>query len=409
MPITAESTLAEVRQHLADTARQAVELRTRPADQRGDTYEGDLRSLIDEISFGDTIERALAAAERGQRAADEDAQRQRSGPRGAFAGGDDEQRTAGQEFTETEEYKAWVEGGQRGVHQSEVRTLLFSETTGTGAGLWRPVGTPVLNYERRRRAFVRDLMGGAQGTGLSSVPYLQEVDVVTNETGANVTSEGSAKNEVTMEFQQQDAPVRKITAWLPVTTEILADAPTLRGYIDRRLEYMIMIREEQQILNGTGTAPQIRGILQTTGVQTQAAVNNDVPATLGAAFGLVENVDGDPNGVVMNPTDYWAAITTRHTTQFDSGFGGNAPAVVSGISWGEPVVRTRALSSLDAIVGDWRLGATLFQREGVMIKTGEQHSDFFTTNKVAIVAEERIALAVDVPAFFVDVTLDITA
>lgn len=405
--LAADSTLEQVRDDLRGAAAYALELRARPADQRGDGWEADVRSAVDHINFVDPIERGLAAADRAER--DRRAGETR-GPRGAFAGAaGDEARSPGVEFTTAEGYDEWA-SSQRGVFQAEVRTLLWSDTAGgTGAGLFRPVGQPYLRAgtERQARLFVRDLLN-VQETGLSSVPYIREFAALTNETGAAMTAEASAKAEVTMQFEQVDAPVRKITAWVPATTEILGDAPTLRGYIDNRLAYMVLLREEVQVLNGNGTAPNLRGILQTTGIQTQSAVNNDVPATLGQAIGKVENVDGEADGVAINPVTYWAAMTTRYSTQFDNANGGNAPAQQEAFTWGLRAVRSRSMASLQALLGSYRMGATLFQREGVVIKVGEQHSDYFTTNRVAIVAEERIALAVHRPDWFVDATLDIT-
>jgi len=40
------------------------------------------------------------------------------------------------------------------------------------------------------------------------------------------------------------------------------------------------------------------------------------------------------------------------------------------------------------------------------IRVSEQHSDFFVRNAVAVLAEERIALAVKRPESFVEVTLN---
>jgi HK97 family phage major capsid protein len=57
-----------------------------------------------------------------------------------------------------------------------------------------------------------------------------------------------------MEFTPALAPVVKIAAWIPVTEEILEDAPTLAGYINTRLAYMVDLREEAQILNGPAPA-----------------------------------------------------------------------------------------------------------------------------------------------------------
>ena len=64
------------------------------------------------------------------------------------------------------------------------------------------------------------------------------------------------------------------------------------------------------------------------------------------------------------------------------------------------MIRSRAITTGEALIGAFRMGATIFDRMQVTIRVGNQHSDFFTTNKVAILAEERIALAVMRPDFF---------
>ncbi len=412
--LTKDADLKAVRTAVVDAAKTLIELRSTPADKRGDTHVADVKETIDFLHDGDLLEKALLA---GQRQADADAKAEldkRNKGRGGRSLGaeldDVERRSYGAQVVESEAYEQWVKEGRQGSLTVETRALLGEWPSGdalhTGADIWLPVGQPVLHTPslQRRRFFIRDLVS-VQQTGLASVPYMQELNAVANEGGAQMVAEGSAKPEVTMEFVAADAQVRKIAAWIPVTDEIIADAPTLRGYIDTRLEYMVNVRAEQQELNGTGTAPQIRGILQTVGIQTQAAVTGDYPATIAAAIGKVENVDGDADGVATNPIDYWTAVAKRHADQFDNGFGGNAPSAMSGITWGLPAVRTRALSSGDAVVGAWRLGATLFDRSGLEIKVADQHSTNFIENILVIRGERREALAVWVPPYFVDTTV----
>jgi HK97 family phage major capsid protein len=412
----------EIRGHLESAATELIELRNRPADKRDADFESEVKDRLDFIRTFDPVhklrtegERAAAEAEERQRQADELDKLKKAGLRGPSAAGADlseRARTPGAEVVLADGYEDFQARGATGLFTTEVRALLTSGDTDdlSESGLWRPVGQPIPPRPRQRRLFVRDLLS-VQNTGLSSVPYIKELNAATNETGADAVMEGSAKPEATMQFEDDDAPIRKIAAWIPATTEILADAPTLRGYIDNRLAYMVLLKEEQQVLKGTGNAPQVRGIYNTTGTQTQSAVAGDVPATIAASYGKIENVDGDPDAVVMNPLDFWGAISTRHSTQFDNGFGGNAPAeVVQGsLSWGERVVRSRALDQTECLVGAFGLGATLFEREGVSIRVGDQHGDYFVYNKVAILAEERVGLAVHRPDWFVETTLDLTA
>jgi HK97 family phage major capsid protein len=292
------------------------------------------------------------------------------------------------------------------------RTLV----TTTTATLWEPVQTPAAPVPVTRRLFVRDLLAQTQVSG-NSLTIMQESNTATNELLANVVAEGAAKPEVALSWTTVTVPIRKIAAWIPLTTEIIEDAPALRGYIDNRLLYMLKLREEIEFLSGDGTGAHILGIRNQSGLQTQAALyeggataagtRGDVPATIGSAIGKVENVDGEADGVAMNPLDFWAAVVQRHAISFDNGFGGNAPASASSITWGLPVIRTRGMETGKALVGAWRQGATVLDRSAAQIEIGNQHSTYFVENKVAVRAEERVGLAVDHPNYFVetDITL----
>jgi len=114
-------------------------------------------------------------------------------------------------------------------------------------------------------------------------------------------------------------------------------------------------------------------------------------------------------GIAMNPLDYWDQIAARRSTFFDgkaANQGGAPFAAPTGTVWGLPVIRTRALTSLTAIVADWR-GAMIFDRMEATVRQSDSHSDYFVKNKLAILAEERLALAVFRPDFFVKTTIDI--
>ena len=74
--------------------------------------------------------------------------------------------------------------------------------------------------------------------------------------------------------------------------------------------------------------------------------------------------------------------------------------------WRLPMVATPAIDEGYALVGSFGIGATLYDRQEGNIRVAEQHSDFFVRNAVAILAEERLALAVKRPESFVEVNFD---
>lgn len=384
---------AELREKLLEAGDQLRELRLKPADQRSDSWRGSITEAVTTIQ---ALDGELTALDRAEVRTD--------GPAAATATpGEAEHRSAGTKFVESEQY------AKRQNHRTEdveVRTLLTSGTSDPGAGLWLPKAQPITPpVTTAMQLVVRDLLPVTQTT-MSSVPYIRVLNAAANEFGATAVAEGAAKPEVTHQFESDDAPVRKIAAWIPVTDEIVEDAPALKGFIDTQLVADLRVREQQQLLNGTGTSPQIKGIRQFSGKQTQSAVASDNPATLGRAVGKIENVGGQVTGIVMNPTDYWVMITTRYANQLDNGFGAGAPFnAPSQQMWGAVVVRTNAIESGKALVGDFARGALVFDRATATVKTADQHDDYFIYNKLVVLAEERLALAVLRPDYFCEATL----
>ena len=403
MPATVE----ELQSQLLELGEKAYELRSMKPEDRGDTWITDVRETSSMITLLDTEVKTHEA-----RMALEHA----PGPRSANSGEQFETRSAGEQFTASDEFGEWI---ARGAHRDspaleiERRNLLNSFTGSTSAsdgGVLLPRGDPGMPRSlSRRRLFVRDLIAPGNTT-LSSVPYVRELSPRLWELGASAVPEGSAKPEVFIQFEAADAPVRTVAAWVPVTNQVMEDVPTLRSYIDGRLGYMVLLREEDELLNGPGTGARILGILNFPNIQTQGA-GTDKPITVGTAISKIELVDGEADGVVINPVDYWTMATTRSSTRFDGeAFGA---AYNSGLPystpptelWGLPVVRSRTIAQGTALVGSFRMGAQVFDRSTVSIRVTDSHQDYFIYNKQVIRAEARLALAVHRPDFFVKVTL----
>jgi HK97 family phage major capsid protein len=418
-------TLVEVRDALLQAGHDFAQIRSRPPADRGDTWAQDRQEYVSFIQDADLIFKAL---ERGERVLPDPGTGilpQGAQPNyGPLAMQTNDTRSTGELFITNEQYQNFARSHQSGVTHFEVNMddSLFAtdhwrtgragrmfratiDSDAPGGGVFRPVGQPIAPVPRQMRMFLRDIMN-VQNTTLAKIPYIREVAPTATEYGASAVAEGTAKPEVVMDWSLDEADVRKIAAWVPVTSEIIDDAPTLMGYIDGRLAYLLAVREEFEILRGDGTTPHLKGILQYSDVQTQA-FSTDKMTSIGLAIGKVEVVDGDADGLAMHPTDYWSMVTTRFANQFDGGGGGPLPYSDAGglQPWGLPTVRSRALTANQALVGAWRLGATLWDRMQTTIRVGNQHSDFFVNNKVAVLAEERIALSVHRPDFFVKVTL----
>jgi HK97 family phage major capsid protein len=406
-------TVPQIRSKMLEAGDYVVGLQRVVPDKRDDNWKTDMRSAVE---FIHSFDAALQAYERSTELPAS------TGPAAGTAGGAQRHTSMGESIVTHEQYAQFARSGNSNATflEHEVRGTIFSGgqqrsliDTGTGtatagdAGFFLPAAQfAITPNPRQARLFLRDLLAVVQ-TDLPVVPYIREYTPTVTELGASSVAEAAPKPEVDMIWETDNAQVKKIAAWVPVTTEIIEDAPTLRGYIDTRLGYMLAFREENLLLTGDGTGPRIKGILSFT-TQTQTAVSGDPAGTLGVAIGKVENVDLEADGIAMNPIDYWAMLTTRSANQFDGGFSGGlpfGPGAMPGAVWGLPVVRSRSLASKTAIVGAFRMGATIFDRMRTTIRVGNQHSDYFTNNKVVVLAEERVALAVHRPDAFVKVTM----
>lgn len=270
----------------------------------------------------------------------------------------------------------------------------------SGAGYLLPVGQPIAPIPRQARLFLRDLLP-KMTTTLAAIPYVQELNPVNYES-ASAVAEGGLKPQATLSFQAAKADPTVIAATLVISKQLFEDAQAVIQYINQRLPYLVRFKEDWEFLNGSGTWPDIQGILNTAGVQSQGAVNTDNAQTFGAAFAKIENSDGTPTAIVLNPTNAWTMFTKRAAAgsgTFDAGTPfSDLPLTV----WGVPSYRTRAMAVNTALVGDFQMGGMIADREQVNVETYKER--YAEVNQILLVCEERVGLMVFRPDLFCGVT-----
>jgi HK97 family phage major capsid protein len=224
-------------------------------------------------------------------------------------------------------------------------------------------------------------------------------------TGAAETVEGDAKPEAAITFTDAEVTARTIAAWLKLQKQSLADTPALRSIIDSRLRYLVLRRLEAQVLAGNGTAPNLRGILNTSGIGTVAYDSGQEKADhLLDGIVTVLLADAEASGAVVNPLD-WRDILKSKASGDGHYFSGGPFQVTPEIAWGVPLVPSVAIPQGTALVGDFALGAILMIREGVQVLLSDSDQDDFTKNRVTLLGEMRAALPVFRPAAFATVAL----
>lgn len=262
-----------------------------------------------------------------------------------------------------------------------------------------PQGQPIAPIPRQARLYLRDLIP-VMTTTLAQIPYVQELNP-TNFESASAVAEGGNKPNATLSFVGAKADPTVLAATLVISKQLFEDAAAVVQYINNRLPYLVKFKEDNEFLNGSGTWPDITGILNTGGILSQG-LDADNATTFGAAFAKVENQDGTPTAVVLNPSNAWKMFTQRAaggSGTFDAGTPFSAlPLTI----WGVPTYRTRAISLDSALVGDFQLGAMIADREQVNIETYRER--YAEQNQIFLVCEERVGLMVFRPDLFVSVT-----
>lgn len=345
----------------------------------------------------------------------------------------------GEAFTASAEFKA-LDGGRNGatMHSpwavegadlgSRFETKDVTTTSGpvqSTRGFGRTTFDPIVPREYRRSR-IRDLFpvvgttsnlidyfrvlgfGGTRGIG----GHTSSARPVAERTAADGVSAGNAvfglKPQSSLTFESAQAPVRTIAHYEVAHRNVLADEPQLQGTINNELLYGLRIAEDAQLLSGDGTGENLLGILNTPGVQVYNRGTTDAGETridaLRRAATRAALAFYEPTGYVLHPFD-WEAVELTKTTEGSYILATNVAIGAEARIWRQPVVSTPAMTQGTYLTGAWGLGATLYDREIGNIRIAEQHSDFFIRNAVAILAEERIALAVKRPEAFVKGTL----
>lgn len=237
-------------------------------------------------------------------------------------------------------------------------------------------------------------------TQQGGIKYMEET-TATN--GAAAVAEGAAKPESTLAFTEKTSPVRKLATVLPVTDEMMEDEPTMRGYIETRLRTFMDLTREAQLLNGSGTPPNLRGILNTSGIQTQAKGADPTPDAVYKGMTKIR-VTGllQPDGVVFHPND-WQEVRLLRTADGIYIWGSPSEAGPERI-WGMNVVQSIALTEGTALTGAFRTSSQIFRRSELDFAVSDQHADFFVLNQLMLRVEERLALVVFRPAGFCTIT-----
>ena len=314
------------------------------------------------------------------------------------------EKSWGSQVAQSDAYTKFTsELGMKGRVGLEVKASLTTGGSSVGPMIVPDRRTEVVGLPHQRLT-IRDLLAPGRTTS-NLVEYPRQLTYTNN---AGVVSEGAQKPESDMTFELANAPVRVIAHWIPVSRQAMADATQLQSLIDSEMRYGLALAEEQELLYGTGLGEHLHGLIpQATAFSKPFNVTFESQLdNLLQGIAQVQLTKLPATGIVVNNTD-WAqmqAIKDGQGRYVGSGPFGAQPAV----AWTLPVVATPSIAQGNFLVGNFQLAAQIFDRADPQIFLSDSHSDFFIKNMLAVLCEERLALAVKRPYALVYGTLDVT-
>lgn len=373
---------------------------TKVKSVKGDTRDivAHVRELNDKMSEQREEVDALKAVQRAS-----DATRVAQVGRESGDGATNDAPTAGQRmksfgeiFTESRAYKGRTGSVGPEVHLDvELKTLMDSATG------WVPETTRngrVVDFATRPVELL-DIIPQTT-TGQNAVTYMEET-TFTN--AAAETAEAGTYAEAALALTEKTSPVRKIAVFIPVTDEQLEDEPQVRGYLNNRLPFMIRQRLSLQLVSGNGTAPNLRGLLNVVGIQTQAKGADPTPDAVYKAMTKVRVTgQAEPDAALFHPND-WQDVRLLRTADGLYIWGNPSEAGPERI-WGLNVVQAQALTENSGIVGDFGTFSELAVRRGMDVQISNSHGTYFVEGKQAVRADLRVAFVVYRPTAFCTVT-----
>jgi len=313
---------------------------------------------------------------------------------------EEQQKSLGQRFVESAEFKQILEAGAKApnikfeIPDIELKTLMQTSAgfapqavrTGEVEGYSvEPIG--LFNYIPKGQ------------TGQSAYVYMEET---TRTIAAAEKAETGAYAESAFSYTERSETVRDIGHFVPVTRAQLDDVPQVRTLIDQDMRQGLLERLDYQLINGDGSAPNVRGFLNVSGLQEQSASGM---STLDAIYKAITKIGKNafvPANVVFVNGEDWEPIQLMKSDGGQYIWG--HPADVGPMRvWGRQVIGTFRIAKGTAGVGAFNK-MTYAERSGIVVEISDSHSDYFTYNKLAIRAWLRGVFVWKRPAAFCKVT-----
>jgi len=248
-----------------------------------------------------------------------------------------------------------------------------------------------IKYDPSRSVHIRSLLP-LGSTDAQTIRFPKETAYSDN---AAATAETAAFGQSDFDLAASTVNVEKIGTYMRITGEMLDDIKQLTSYLSARVPEKVLSVEDNEILNGDGSSPNLDGLF-TDGtafaaggfaLAIESANEFDV---LTVALNQLALANYQADTILLNPTDLHKMILLKSTANEylrNQIFSGLQPTI-NGI----PVTVNTAVTAGKFLVGNLRQASQLWIRENLAVEFSREDSDNFQKNFVTVRAMERVAL-----------------
>jgi len=258
---------------------------------------------------------------------------------------------------------------------------------------------PGIKYDPSNAVHIRQIVPVGT-TNSDLVRYVKESAYTQ---GAAATAEGSALGQTDFNLTAATAPIETIGTYLRLSRQMLEDTEQLSSYISARVPAKLMAVEDDQLLGGNGTAPNLEGLrnsatIWSTGASGFGAADFANPQqfdVLITALNQVAKFNYTSDGILLHPTDFHKILSLKDSDNRylkDQVYQGLQPTFM-----GVPVRISTAMAEGEFIVGNFSQAAQIWQRENVSVEFFEQDSDNVQKNFITVRVQERLAMTTYLP------------
>jgi len=315
----------------------------------------------------------------------------------------------GKELTPGGSFSFELKGDPRRILKaSTIDTYTELSDSDMGTAVIVPMRTPGVEKLPDRQVLIIDAVGRGM-TGSNRVTWVER-SARTDATASVAEAGQYAQSDLT--YLMKVAEVEKIGTFIKVTNEALEDWDEMLTQIKNELFPSVERVLENQVYQGSGTTPQLDGIITTASAYASTSLDASIPKAntfdaIRAAANQIAEYNYVPNVCFLAPADF----AKLEMTKDDNGqyimppFSTAGGANIAGIR----IVQSNLITAGTLLVGDFSK-VTLYIKRGIEIKIWDQDSTDPEYDLKTITASVRAAVKFPAPhiyAFVYDAINDI--